>query len=243
VRSFQGAFKNFLLVFVMLAVLFVAAPSVCAVAQEPVAAQNGSESASAANSAEKNKHEEDENDAYRQSATVKAIGSKLGMDAEHASTAFTIINFVVLALLVGWFLVKTLPKTFRDRNAGIQKQLTEARSATQEANTRLSGVEARLGKLDEQIAAMRVQAEKDAAHEEQRIKVSVEEEKKKILAAAEQEIAAATVQARRHIQQYAADLAIDHAAKRLVVSAETDRLLVKDFARRLAADGAKEGQN
>jgi F-type H+-transporting ATPase subunit b len=243
VRSFQDAFKKLLPVFVMLAVLFVAAPSVCAVAQEPVAVQNGSESTPAASSAEKNKHEEDENDAYRHSPTVKAIGAKLGMDPEQAATAFTITNLVVLALLVGWFLVKTLPKTFRNRNAGIQKQLTEARSAAQEASTRLSGVEARLGKLDEQIAAMRVQAEKDAAHDEQRIKLSVEEEKKKILAAAEQEIAAATAQARRHIQQYAADLAIDHAAKRLVVSAETDRLLVKDFARRLAADGAKEGQN
>ena len=242
-RSFQGVFKKLLPVFMMLAVLFVAGPSVRAVAQEPVAAQNGSESAPAANSAEKNKHEEDENDAYRHSPTVKAIGAKLGMDPEHAATAFTMTNLVVLVLLVGWFLVKTLPKTFRDRNAGIQKQLTEARSAAQEANTRLSGVEARLGKLDEQIAAMRVQAEKDAAHDEQRIKISVEEDKKKILAAAEQEIAAATAQARRQIQQYAADLAIDQAAKRLVVSAETDRLLVKDFARRLAADGAKEGQN
>lgn len=242
-RSFQDAVKRFLPAVVMLAVLFAAAPCVRAFAQEPVAAQNGSESAPAANSAEKNKQEEDEGDAYRHSATVKALGAKLGLDPGQAATAFTVANFVVLALLVGWFLVKTLPKTFRDRNAGIQKQLTEARSATQEANSRLSGVEARLGKLDEQIAAMRAQAEKDAANDEQRIKDSVEEDKKKILAAAEQEIAAATAQARRQIQQYAADLAIDQAAKKLVVSAETDRLLVQDFARRLVGDNSKEGRN
>jgi F-type H+-transporting ATPase subunit b len=243
VRSFQSAFKRFLPVFVMLAFLSVAAPCMRAVAQERVAAQNGSESTPAANSAEKNKQEEDENDAYRHSATVKAIGAKLGLDPEQAATAFTVTNFAVLALLVGWFLLKTLPKTFRDRNAGIQKQLTEARSATQEANMRLTGVEARLSKLDEQIAAMRAQAEKDTAHDEQRIKASVEEEKQKILSAAEQEILAATAQARRQIQQYAADLAIDQAAKKLVVTAETDRLLVQDFARRLTGDNKKEGRN
>jgi len=107
----------------------------------------------------------------------------------------------------------------------------------------LNSVEARLGKLDEQIAAMRAQSEKDSVLDEQRIKASVEEEKKKILSAAEQDIAAAATQARRQIQQYAADLAIDQAAKKLVVTAETDRLLVREFARRLVGESGKEGQN
>jgi F-type H+-transporting ATPase subunit b len=104
-------------------------------------------------------------------------------------------------------------------------------------------VEARLSKLDGEIAAMRVQSEKDSALDEQRIKAGVEDEKQKILAAAEQEIAAATVLARRQIQQYAAELAIDQAARKLVVTAETDRLLVQSFARRLAGDDPKEGHN
>ena len=226
------------------AVLFVLTPRVRAFAQTPVVlAQAGYQSTPEANSEAKEKQEEDENDAYRHSPAVKAIGAKLGLDAEQAATAFTVVNFAVLALLVGWFLVKTLPKTFRTRNEAIQKHLVEARAASQEASTRLSGVEARLSKLDEQIAALRAQAEKDSALDEQRIKASVEEEKQKILTAAEQEISAATANARRQIQQYAADLAIDHAAKKLVVSAETDRLLVQDFARRLVGDDAKEGHN
>jgi len=243
VRSSLSAFKRFLPAFVVMAILFAAVPSVRAVAQQPVAEQNGGESTPAAHSPEKNKQEEDENEAYRHSATVKALGAKLGLDPEQAATAFTVGNFVVLALLVGWFLAKALPKTFRNRNAAIQKQLVEARAASEEASSRLNSVEARLGKLDEQIAAMRQQAEKDAALEEQRLKASVEDEKKKILSTAEQEIAAATAQARRQIQQYAADLAIDQAAKKLVVTAETDRLLVQDFARRLVGESAKEGHN
>jgi F-type H+-transporting ATPase subunit b len=90
---------------------------------------------------------------------------------------------------------------------------------------------------------MRAQAEKDSALDEQRIKASVEEEKQKILAAAEQEISSATTLAQKQIQQYAAELAIDQAARRLVVTAETDRLLIQSFARRLGGDESKEGHN
>lgn len=226
------------------ALLFVPAYHV-ARAQEviPAAANGGVASAPEAQSSEKDKQEEDPNEAYKHSATVRALGAKLGMNADQAANAFTIANFVVLALLVGWFLIKTLPKVFRDRNTAIQKHLVDARTATEEASIRLNSVEERLGKLDEQIAAMRAQAEKDAAADEQRIKASVEEEKRKILEAAEQEITSATANAQRQIQQYAAELAIGQAAKKLVVSAETDRLLVQQFARRLAGDDSKEGQN
>jgi len=45
------------------------------------------------------------------------------------------------------------------------------------------------------------------------------------------------------LQQYAAELAIEQAARKLVISAETDRLLVQNFARRLGGDDSKEGQN
>jgi F-type H+-transporting ATPase subunit b len=185
----------------------------------------------------------DEKAAYRHSEMVRKVGAMFGMNPEQAATSFEIFNFAILAILLVWLLVKTLPKTFRNRSGVIQKQLVDARTATEEAAARLSGVEARLSKLDEQIAAMRAQAEKDSAADERRIKASVEEEKQKIVTAAEHEIAAATTHARRQLQQYAAELAIDQAAQKLVVSAETDRLLVQAFASRLAGEDPKGGQN
>ncbi len=207
----------------------------------PAASSAGESSTPEAQSPKANKQEEDENDAFRHSDSVKAIGAKLGLNPDQAATAFAILNFLVLAVLVGWFLVKNLPKVFRDRTSALQRHLVEARSASEEASARLSTVEARLAKLDEQIAAMRTQAEKDIASDELRIKASIEEEKQRILAAAEHEISSATEQAHRQLKQYAADLAIEQAARKLAISAETDRLLVQDFARRLA--GEKEGQN
>lgn len=191
----------------------------------------------------KNEQEQDENDAYRKSPAVVSMGAKLGMDAERSSMAFTVLNFVLLAAGAGWFLIKALPKVIRDRNTSIQKHLVDARTATEEARARLGSVEDRLTKLDGEIAAMRTRAEQDAAKEEQRLKALVEDEKTKILAAAEQEINAATMHAQKQLQQHAAELAIEQAARKLVVSAETDRLLVQGFAQRLTGDESKKGQN
>jgi F-type H+-transporting ATPase subunit b len=182
---------------------------------------------------EKAEQQKDENEEYRQSPTVRKMGAMVGLKPVQAATAFTVFNFLVLLLVIGYGLLKMLPKTFRKRSTEIQKQLVDARTATEEANARLNSVEARLAKLDGQIAAMRAQAEADSVRDEQRIKASVEDEKAKIIAAAEAEIASATTLARREIQRYAAELAVEQAAKKLVVTAETDRLLVESFAHRL----------
>lgn len=190
---------------------------------------------------EKNQEVRDENDEYRHSPTVVKIGSMLGMGPEAAATAFTVFNFAVLVVGVGVLVVRIVPKAMRERSTRIQKQLVEARTVTEEANTRLNAVESRLSKLDGQIAAMRTEAEAASAREAERLRTSVEEEKSKILAAAEAEINAATATARRQLQQHAAELAIEHAARKLTVSAETDRALIANFARELGS--GKGGQN
>jgi len=214
------------------------------VRQTPVQAQTaGAAGAPETQSPEKAKSEQDADDAYLKSPSVIWLGAKLGMNADQSATAFTVINFVLLAGAFGWVAVKLIPKMLRDRNTAIQKHLVDARTATEEARARLGSVEERLSKLDGEIAAMRAHAEQDSLKEEQRIKAAVEDEKKKILASAEQEIAAATMHAQKQLQQHAAELAIEQAARKLVVSAETDRLLVQGFAQRLAGDESKKGQN
>jgi F-type H+-transporting ATPase subunit b len=190
---------------------------------------------------EKQAEERDEAYEFSHSEAVKEFGKFLGLNTEQAATAFEIFNFLILAVAVGFGLLKMLPKTFRARTTAIQKQLADARTATEEANARLGSVEARLSKLDEQIAGLRSQAEADSARDEKRIRAGVEEEKAKILAAAESEIQTATAMARREIQGFAAELAIEQAARKLVVTAETDRLLIESFGRQLADE--RGGQN
>lgn len=241
-RFFRSTFRAAALGFFALALL---QPTVVLHAQAGPAGQqapaNAGEQTGPINAVPEKKQEvEDESEAYRQSPTVQKLGAMLGMDPEQAATVFTVFNFLVLAVLVGYLLLKSLPKAFRNRNTAIQKKLVDARTATEEANARLNSVEARLSKLDSQIVEMRKDSEAATARDEQRIKASLEDEKAKALAAAEAEIQAATALARREIQQYAAELAIEQAARKLVVTAETDRLLVESFAQRL---GGKGGQN
>ena len=202
---------------------------------------SGRQSTPVAQSEDANQGIVSENDKYRKSAMVTKLGGMLGMSGDTAATAFEVLNFAVLAALIVVFLGKALPKTFQERNSVIQKHLVDARVATEEASARMSGIEDRLAALDEQIAALKAQSEKDCAADEARMRASVEEEKAKILASAEQDIAAATLHAQRQLQQYAAGLAIEQAAKKLVISAETDRMLVQDFARRLGS--GKGGEN
>ena len=204
-------------------------------------ANGGELSAPDANSPDKKEEVKDENDEYLHSPMVAKIGSIFHMTTPQAATAFTVFNFLVMAIAVGFALLKLLPKTFRSRNTQIQKALVDARTATEEATSRLNSVEDRLAKLDTQIADMRKHAEDDLKRDAQRIKASVEDEKVKIIAAAEAEIQSATAQAHRQIQQYAAELAIEQAARKLIVTAETDRLLVESFAHRLGSDNG--GQN
>lgn len=194
-------------------------------------------------SAEKNQQTQEGDDQFLKSPSVVWLGKKLGIGTDHASMMSDVGNFVLLALGIAWILVKILPKAFRDRNTTIQKNLKEAQTATEEAHARLSSVEERLSKLDGEIAAMHAQSEQSSAKEEKDIKGSVEKEKKAILAAAEQEIATATAHAQKQLQRYAAGLAIEQAAQKLTISADTDRLLVQGFAQKLTDDGSKKGQN
>ena len=227
----------------LLLLTVVLIPGVSARAQSSNARSTDSSTAStpAAQSPEKNEAEADENEAYRHSSVVHFLGGKLGLSTDQAATVFEVTNFVVLAVLVGWLLVKMLPKAFRDRTSQIQKRLVDARAATEEASARLNTVEGRLSALDGEIAGMRAQAEKDLGNEEQRVRAAIEEERLKILSSTEQEIATLSAQAKREIRQYAADLAIEQAAQKLVVSAEMDRLLVEQFANRLT--GKAGGKN
>jgi F-type H+-transporting ATPase subunit b len=185
--------------------------------------------------------EHDETVEYKQSKMVQGMAHMLGMSPALAADVFEWLNFAVLAGLLGWAVLKSVPGILKARSAAIEKELTEAKTATEAASLRLSSVEARLAKLDEQIAEMKASAATDWAAEEQRLKAAAEEERLRILASADAEIASAAQAAQRQLAQYAAGLAIDQAAKSLVISAETDRLLVQNFANRMGL-GKSDGK-
>jgi F-type H+-transporting ATPase subunit b len=97
--------------------------------------------------------------------------------------------------------------------------------------------------LDDEIAKIRAQVEDESRQDEVRIKASIEEERTRIVAAAEQEIGVAAAQAKRGLRNFAADLAIEQAAKQLVLTPETDQALIAEFVSDVTGNGTKGGRN
>ncbi len=166
---------------------------------------------------------------YRHSAIVKAIARVGHISTETAAQIFEDLNSAVLIGAILVVLFRILPGLFRRRSEAVSRALTEAQRATEEANRRLTEVEARLMRLDSEIDAIRQQVEHDAAEDEKRIHSSMEAERERIIASAEQEIGALQAGAQRELKKFAAELAIDHASRRIRLSADTDRELVKEF--------------
>jgi F-type H+-transporting ATPase subunit b len=184
--------------------------------------------------------EDDEQAQFKHSWMVQWVAKLTGLNLDYAYWLCVVLNFAIVAGAIGYFSKKSLPGMFRNRTDSIQKAMQEARKASEDANRRLGEIEARLSRLDTEIAGMRASAEKEATAEEARIKAAAEEDGRKIVESAEQEIVAAAKLARRELTNYAANLAVSLAAKQIKVDPSTDQALVQGFARELSP---KSGQD
>jgi F-type H+-transporting ATPase subunit b len=182
-------------------------------------------------------------DVFRHSGSVKYLARWFHLDKETAAKLFEYLNFAVLAGAVLFALMKFLPKTFRAQREDIQHRLAEARTATQQANERLAAIEQRLARLDDEIAAISKQAEKDSVEDEERIKASLETEKQRIVEAVSRDVAAASSAAQRELKRFAAGLAVDRAAQRLSLSQDDDRVLVQEFSQSLSRQARNGDRN
>lgn len=235
--------KRFHFALVLLLVFVCAGSFVTAHAQERPAGTRGAASPSVASGNRSEPESAEAKDPAEElkkpSTSVMRLGGMVGMRPEASVLAFQWLNFLVLAAVVVYGLAKALPKAFRSRGENIQKNIVEARMATEEARARLTAVEARLGALDGEIAALRAENDRSAAEEEQRMHAQVEEEKARILLSAEQEIAAASAAAQRSLREYAAGIAVDRAAAQLQITPDDDRILIEQFAGKLHAERSR----
>lgn len=187
--------------------------------------------------------QEDEEYVFKHSKPVSAFARLFHLSPDVASGFFWALNAILLFVVVGYYLVTGLPKAFRSRRQQLDRQIVEARSATEKADERLRAVEERLSHLDSEIAAVREQAERDSANDEIRIRQAMEDEKKKIVTAAEQEITAAGAAAERRLRKFAAELAVDRATSRLHLTEGDDRTLIQEFAASLGHNGSQGDRN
>ena len=190
---------------------------------------------------EAGKAEEENNDQYRHAPIVESLAKLMHMDVETAARTFEIFNVSVVVLGIVIPLIRIMPRLLRSRSEKIRANIEAAQKTTQDANVRLSAVEAKLASLDQEIAKFRAEVEEQIAQDEQRGKAALEEERTRIVASAEAEIGVAAAQAKRSLRHFAADLAIDQAAKQLVLTPETDRALIAQFVNEAGRDGMNSG--
>jgi len=237
-----------LLILAFALTLFVGA--LCAQELAPAAGQNppavqqgsnpnaavGSELAKESTEAE-HAEEHEENGQFKYSPTVKWLAKTVGLTPHGAYFVSLAINFGLLVLFFWVLLRAKIPAMFRDRTNSIQKAIREAQAASAEATEKLKNVEARLAKLDSEVASFRIEVEKQAGAEEERIRASAEEDKRRVVESAKMEIDAVARSARRDLKSYAASLAVDMAAKRIKVDERSDQALVREFVEQLGKDG------
>jgi F-type H+-transporting ATPase subunit b len=207
---------------------------------EPLAAESAKAAGEHAGAEAENSQEEMV-DELKHSPSVRWMAKHLHISPVAAYWVGYLIDFGLLTLVLVFALRKNLPAMFRTRTKTIQRGIEEAGKASEEANRRLSGIEARLAKLDAEVAAMRTSAEQDAAVEEQRILAAAEEDKRRIVETAEAEITASVRLARRELKAYVADLAVTLAERRIHIDAATDQALVRSFVGELGADQSGDG--
>jgi F-type H+-transporting ATPase subunit b len=135
-----------------------------------------------------------------------------GSPAEHSvEMVFKWIHFVILAGLVYWVFGKLLPPVFRRNADNISSAITKATAAKVEAERKLQEAVTKMGNLEREIAEFRVQAQRDAAAEVERLRGATILDVEKIRTAAKAEIEAAERAARVELKELAAKLAVDGA--------------------------------
>jgi F0F1-type ATP synthase membrane subunit b/b' len=145
--------------------------------------------------------------------------------------SFEVWRFVNLFIFIGLFIYilrRPVSEAMRARREGIRRDLMRAQEERNAALAKLAEVEARLARLDAEVASVREQTKKEAAEEGERIRISTEEETRKLRIQAQREIESAGKVARQELREFAAEQSVRLAEEmiRLDIKPEDDARLV-----------------
>ncbi|HYA63752.1 MAG TPA: hypothetical protein VED66_11135 [Candidatus Sulfotelmatobacter sp.] len=142
---------------------------------------------------------------------VRAAGEGGNPAEQTTGTMFKWVHFVILAAVVYWLFRKVLPPVFRHKADNISAAINKATVAKAEAERQLKEAEAKMTRLEEEVAQFRAQAKTEAAAELERLRAMTKLDAERIILAAKAEIEAAERAARVELKALAAKLAVDRA--------------------------------
>lgn len=146
-----------------------------------------------------------------------------------------IFNLTLFLIVMVILLRKPLAQALRDRREHIRAELVRAREEKAAAEEKLRQVEARLNRLDQEVAEIRANAEREAQAEHDRLIKLANEEAERLKTMAAREIEGATRAAQIELREFAAERAVEMAETiiRKEIRPEDNSRLVNDFARDL----------
>jgi F-type H+-transporting ATPase subunit b len=168
-------------------------------------------------------------------AVVVSAAEEASSSAGNATELFRWINFAIVAAGALWLFGKFLPPRFRANAETISSAITKATAAQAEAGRQLRDAEDRLARLEQEVAELRVAAQKEAAADAARIRALAKSDAEKIGVAAKAEIEAAERAARLELKGLAANLAVDGAESLLAkqLTPQVQESLVSNFVKTL----------
>ena len=127
-------------------------------------------------------------------------------------TIFRWLNFAIVFGGIAYLIAKHGSSFFRANAKAIAASITEASAAKEEADRELREVEAKIARLDQEVAGLWEGARRDSAVEVERLIASGRAEAEKIKQAARGELAASERAAQQELRAIAAAMAVDRAA-------------------------------
>jgi F-type H+-transporting ATPase subunit b len=145
------------------------------------------------------------------------------------------VNFAILAVGLGYLIKKYGGPFFADRSQRIQWEIVEAAKVRQDAEARSAEVDRRLANLKADLAALRVESQKELELLERHATSKASAEIARIQSNAEQEIAAAGKAARLELKRYSAELAVHLAGEKIQarMTPDVQGALVRGFVKEL----------
>jgi F-type H+-transporting ATPase subunit b len=166
-----------------------------------------------------------------------------GGDKPKLSPVWDWLNFIILAVGLGYLLAKYLGPMLVARSQQIHEGLAAGEKAKAEADARAEAVQAKLAGIGQAIAQMQASSREERDREAERIRREAEAEFARIRQHAQQEIESAGKLARLEVQRFAAKVAIDLAEQkvRARMSAEKQIELLNQFIAEIAGSTAHLG--
>jgi F0F1-type ATP synthase membrane subunit b/b' len=150
-------------------------------------------------------------------------------------------NFSILAVGLGFLIVKNLGPYLRQRGEGILAGLNQAEERSREAAARAAEIDRKMSGLQAEADIMRRTSSEEMKSEAARLKSETGVMIAKAEATAVQEINSAARTAREDLKVYTSQLALDLAEKKITarMNAQTEDKLVNAFVARLGAAPSK----